>query len=233
MKKYIAALSIAALALTTTVAFAHDNNNDHDADHEGVEVHEGLEAHGTVEASFQGEGLHLGILKHFDQNRFVLIGTIASVGSNSVTVNVQNSVNANVTNGQGTVATNSSTKVTAKGDEDNNLTLASLKAGDRVVVSGSVSGSVLTAIRIRVFGNKKNEQPNKAFGSVTAKTADSITVTNSLTGVSQTFMTNGDTKVNINGEVKTLADVQVGDRGWVKFKTEVSALIAKFIALFR
>ena len=73
----------------------------------------------------------------------------------------------------------------------------------------------------------------KAFGEVTAKTDTSITVKNNVTGATTTFTTDADTQVKINGETQTLADVQVGDRGFVKFKTQVSGFLAKMINLFR
>ena len=225
MKKYIAVLSLAALALTVTPAFAHEGK-DKDSEHVGFGA--------KVQALFHHEnkGLHLGQIKN-DSSRFILVGTVASVGINSLVVNFEKGANVGTSTAgsQVTVVTNSSTKLgDGDKDDDNKLTLSSLKAGDRVVVSGSVAGSVLTATNVRLLKAKASA---KAFGTVTAVTPTSVTITNAKTGVAQTVTTTADTKVMVDGEASTTADIQVGDRGFVKFKNDVSGMIAKFIALFR
>ena len=227
MKKYIAVLSLAALALTVTPAFAHEGKDkDKDSEHVGFGA--------KVQALFHHEnkGLHLGQIKN-DSSRFILVGTVASVGTNSLVVNFEKGANVGTSTAgsQVTVVTNSSTKLgDGDKDDDNKLTLSSLKAGDRVVVSGSVAGSVLTATNVRLLKAKASA---KAFGTVTAVTPTSVTITNAKTGVAQTVTTTADTKVMVDGEASTTADIQVGDRGFVKFKNDVSGMIAKFIALFR
>lgn len=219
MKKAIAILSLAALALTST-AFAQDNNKDHQ--------------------NKDNRGWHLGIfnkLEHFedrtdkadkkvDATRFVLTGSVVATTSASITVNVKSQVHATVVNNQATVAVTADTKIAR--DKDQAAALASLKAGDQIVITGTLSGTTMTASKIHLIAVR-----GKAYGEVTAKTDTSITVKNAVTGVSQIFTTSGDTKVIVNGEAKTTADVQVGDKGFVKFKSDVSGLFAKFVALFR
>ncbi len=209
MKKIIAYLAIATLAVTATagIASAHENEG---------------EDHVSLLAS-HAEGLHLGLSK------FEVKGTVSSATATSVVLNAKSGKHLSdiAVNGQVTVVINSDTKI--RGNEDSSLVWSDLKAGDKVIVSGTISGSVLTATRIRDI----SQPVAKASGKVTAVSANSVTITNGLTGASQTVMTNADTKVMINGESKTAADIQVGDSGWVKFKNEAGALIAKFFNLFR
>jgi hypothetical protein len=232
MKKTIATLAIAAMALSVTPAFAHED---------GIKAEGGMKAH--LEAAMsKGNGNHFGISKILNRiadkdkdndaddsvqnNKFVIVGSVAASASGSLTLNVQHSINISVTNNQVSVVTNGDTKVTSN-QKDTTVTLANLKVGDKVVVSGTVSGSTFTATSIRVM------YKTVAFGTVTAKTDTSITLTNAKTGVTQTFTTNGDTQVKVDGEAVASTDVQVGDKGFVKFKTDASILIAKFINLFR
>ncbi len=218
MKKFLTVFSIAALLLTSTVAFADDG------DHAGL-----------FGWNHENMGLHLGIFKqNLDSSKFIIVGTVSAMTSDSITVNVQKQVNTQVAvNSQATVAVNSSTKLgDGNNDDDDSFTLSSLKAGDRVVIVGSVSGSTLTATNIRLL-SEKEKQKAVVFGQVTAVTPTSVTITNAKTGVSQTLTTNSDTKVMVDGQAATTSDIQVGDRGFVRFKNDVSGMFAKLIALFR
>ncbi len=160
-------------------------------------------------------------------DQFSLTGTVGSTTSGSIVVNITSSRNVPaMTNNIVTVNVNGDTKY--KADKHETVTLADIKAGQKVMITGSVNGSTLTAKSVQV----KLPQ-GKVYGEVTAKTATSVTVKNSVTGVTQTINTDADTKVNINGEVKTVADVQVGDKGFVKFKTKLSGMFAKVVNLFR
>lgn len=234
-------LSIAALALTvTTTAFAEDNGQDDQ--NEALDQH--MESHMGLGASMQdlfhhGEhddnGLHLGQLKqNLSSSQFIVVGTVASTTDSSVTVNVQKQVNVSgIANGQVTVLVNSSTVLgdsQKDNDDDDSFTLSSLKPGDRVLVQGSISGSTLTATSIRLLQMKKS---NVVFGSVSAVTPTSVTITNAKTGTSQTITTNSDTKVMVNGTAATTSDIQVGDHGFVRIVNDVTGFIAKLIAIFR
>lgn len=207
MKKVIAYFAIATLALTATVGLAAAHEN---------------EDHASLKVAEVG-GLRLGLSK------FQVFGTVASATSSSVVLNAKGGKHLPdlAVNGQVTVVISGDTKI--MGNDETVLTWADLKAGDKVVVSGSIDGSVLAAKRIRDVSQPKV----KASGEITAISGNFVTITNGLTGVSQTVTTNDDTKVMINGESKTVADIQVGDSGWVKFKNEAGVLIAKFFNLFR
>jgi hypothetical protein len=211
MKKTLAALSIVAIALAATPALAKGPNLDH-----GLKLGVWGKLGGRIQNKF------------VDDSKFLLTGSVVSTATNSLTVSVKSSINAsNIVNNQSTVVTNASTKIIKA--KKTVIALSDLKAGDQVVVTGTVSGSTLTAVNIHVV----MPHGSKAMGSITAKTNNSVTIKNNSTGVVQTFTTDGDTKVNINGESKTMADIQVGDKGFVKFRSSVSGFVAKVISLFR
>lgn len=221
MKRIFSYLTIAALALaiTPTFAFAHDNMDGNA--HLGFGAKIAAFVHQVKDTDTDNDG----------QNRFGINGTVVSSTVTSLTVNVQNKHSEDnpvvLTNGQAIVVVNSDTKIMGKGKVV--LAITDLAVGDRVGISGSVSGSVLTAVAIRDMG----QLPMKAFGKVTAVNSSSVTLLNSLTGTSQTVAVNGDTKVTIDGESKTVSDISVGDVGWVKFKSIAGAFIASMIHLFR
>ncbi len=235
MKKFVAMCSIAAVALTVSAssAFASENETHNQGD---------MKAH--LEAALEkGQGHHYGITKTLDRiagdekdhgsakdtakhDKFVLAGTISAINGTSVVVTVKGSAHVpNLTNNQATIVTNTDTKINVEKHESG--VFADLKVGQQVVVHGTVSGTTLTATKIRIM------MKTVAFGTVTAKTANSITITNSKTGVSQTFTTDSDTDVKINGDTAAVTDVQVGDKGFVKFKSSVSGFFAKVVNLFR
>src|SRR6185436_19730063 len=110
-----------------------------------------------------------GIFKRFEHKlpdtSFIMSGTVVSTTSNSVVVNVQASANVpNLVNSQATVMTDANTKIIK--DKDTVITLANMVAGDRVEITGSVSGSVLTATKIHDSG-KPAVAPAATVGKVT------------------------------------------------------------------
>jgi hypothetical protein len=180
-------------------------------------------------------GLQLGKVRNWfgnnDSSQFVVVGTVQSVGTNSFVVSARWFANVqNVTNGQVTINVDSNTKFTGTDS------LSSATVGKSVVAIGNPSTNLL-ATRVSIMGVKPDvpvpQKKAKAMGEVTAKTDNSITVKNSLTGDTKTITTDANTKVSINGEAKTVADVKVGDSGWVKFKTVGSTFVAKIVNLFR
>src|SRR5690606_3310748 len=110
-----------------------------------------------------------------------------------------------------------------------NMTLADIAIGAKVMASGQLQNSVYTAAMVHVMPVR---QP-KVMGEITAVTDTSVTVKNNITGEEKMVALEPDTKVKINGEVATAADIEVGDKGWVKLKNNVNVVVAKFISLFR
>lgn len=219
--KLFAIASIAAITLTLSAnpVFANDKNGDKHEDR-GLRL-------GQVMGEFRGE-LKLKDNDHgIDNSQFILMGTVGSTTSASIVVNVKGSVHVpTLTNNVATVNVNADTKYHA--EKNQTVKLADIKAGQQVVIKGTVNGTTMTATWVHVIFPK-----GKAYGEVTAKTDTSITVKNSVTGTTQTFTTNSDTKVNINGEAKTTSDIKVGDSGFVRFKTTLTGVVAKIINLFR
>ncbi len=221
MKKFIAALSIAAVVLSLAVS--------------PVLAKEGR---GNGKEKDEDRGLKLGrILREFRNddnerhdvasNKFLLVGTVSAVTASTLSVNVKGSVHVpNLTNNVAQIMANTATKV--YGEKNKALIWNDIKVGQQVLVSGSNANSTLTAEHIKILAVK-----GKAYGEVTAKTDTSITIKNSVTGATQTFTTDSNTQVNVNGEAKTMTDVQVGDKGFVKFKNQVSGMFAKVVNLFR
>lgn len=219
MKKLISILSIAALALTTSVALAHNDNNDDDNGNKA-------RVEGSVEAN---EHFNFPANIRLGLEKFVAVGSVAARGSSSLTLNVQAGAHLNnVSNGQVTVATNVETQ-----------TSGSVDVGDKVIVRGEiVANGSLEADSVRVIGEGNGNAEVKAkkqvvFGEVTAVTDSSVTLKNNVTGEVKTFATNEDTGVKVNGESKTTADIQVGDRGMIKFKAMLDTFVAAMIRLFR
>lgn len=232
MKKQAVILTLAGLALTIAApAFAH----------------------GPGEGN---RGLHLGQLFHKavdkNSNKFLVSGIIKSVGTGNVVVTSTSVINVpNITSGDITIKTDANTVVSDSsnpkmlklmknendGDDDDmpattpttlpTFTIASLAAGQKVVVTGAVSGSDLLATKIVIVDS------GKILGKVTAVSGNTITITNGLTSESKTVTTDANTKVTIDGQTKAASDVQVGDSGWIKFKTIGTTIVAKIIRLFR
>jgi hypothetical protein len=207
MKKQVLALVLVGVMAALAPAFAK-NDEGHDR---GVNWHK----------FFHFED------KHNDQ--FAVAGVIKSVGSGTVVITATSHSNVpNVTNNEITVKTDANTKVYTSSDKKNTtLTLANLAVGQKVTVTGTVSGTDALAKAVVVINS------GVVVGKVTAKTGNSITITNGVTSEVKTITTDADTKIKIDGETKTIADVQVGDSGWVKFKTVGTNLVAKIAHLFR
>jgi hypothetical protein len=168
------------------------------------------------------DGMH-GLAK----NGFVIAGTVKSVSTNSMVLTVTHShKNKDLKEGTDvTVKTDVNTKIMMLGKA---VALTEVKVGMTVWTAGRTDNSVNTAIWIHVKAEKM-----RAMGEVTAKTNTSITVKNNVSGQVTTVPVNDDTKVTINGEAKTMADVQVGDKGIVKFKKVLDSVVASVVKLFR
>jgi hypothetical protein len=211
MKKQLIAAVLAASTFALPV-FAHGND----------EGKKGPNEHGM------GHGLKLGVFKNvlgnFADTQFIVNGTVNSVGTGTFIVKATATAHVStITNGLVTIKTDSSTKFSTP-----------VATGQNVVVMGNISGTDLLATNVKVLGAEvKKVEKQAAVGKVTAKTADSITITNTLTNTTKTITTDADTKVKIDGEVKTIADINVGDSGWIRFKTVGTSMIAKAIHLFR
>ena len=217
MKKVLAYALVFAFALSATTAMAH----------EGGLLRSGL-----------GVKANLNLEQNLGADKFVAVGEIKSKATNSLVLTVQSGAHLNnISNGTITVATNANTDIKIKGNDDAAMT--DLAVGNKVLVSGNLSGSTYTADRIMILGQRPEHDVSqkvnkvKAVGEVTAVKNNSITIKNSITGESQTISTDSDTDVRINGEAETMADVKVGDKGFVKIRKTVSGVIAKFINLFR
>ncbi|MBI2356413.1 MAG: hypothetical protein HYV13_04385 [Candidatus Doudnabacteria bacterium] len=214
MKKTLAIMTIAGLMLTASAALANDDGR------QDNESGAAVKAQALFHANLE-HGKKLGIFKHRkDEKHFAIFGTVTAVSSTGLTVQTKDGRTVSVT-------TDSETKFTI--NRDTQIQLADIKVGNAVAVKGEMKdNNVFEADHVAVV-----IMPQKAFGTVTAKTDTSVTVKNSLTGDVKTFVTNPDTEVKINGETKTTSDIQVGDRGWVKFKATLDTFVAKIINLFR
>jgi hypothetical protein len=213
MKKTVALLSLAAFMLSAGVASANAEGKN-----ERARVRQNVRA--EVKTNFRK-------LLNFDrQNVFMVSGKIKSLGSNSLVITVDHSNKRDELAGKDvTVKTDSDTKY---GMEGKSIAFTDLKVGFPVMVMGKKNDSDYVASRVHVKVEKK-----MLFGEVTAKTSNTVTIKNNVTGTTTTVPVDSNTKVNINGETKTLADVQVGDRGMVKVKTVLTTMVTKFLNLFR
>src|SRR3989344_7512420 len=220
MKKIISSIVLGAMVLAATPVLANNNHND-----------DGNRGKVRATANFKAR---LGNIfnkheKRIPADRFSIVGTVTATAAESITLTVEETVHANaLVKGQSaTVQVNTDTKFFAR--REGPVTFADIKVGDRVVASGKLSGSLYAATHVWDLGIPAK----KAYGKVTAKTGTSVTIQNNQTGRSQTFTVDGDTKVAINGEAKTIADINVGDAGMVKFKSLGASLWAKIVTLFR
>lgn len=231
MKRTIAILSLAVMALTASPALAKKSG-----DMERKEEQK--------ESNLKGFA--------FGNSKFVVVGSLKSKTETSITVTLKAGAHLKGLAGQDVVvAVNGDTKYSLPGETD---TLAALVVGSQIMVKGdmetvvqnntisdsnNVTASIkITAKSVKVMGDdelahERAEKPKAAVGEVTTKTDTSITIKNSLTGESKTLTVSPETTVKVNGEVKALSDVKVGDKGWVKFKTSVSGMFAKMINIFR
>ena len=222
MKKYVSILTIAAFALmVATPALAHDKDNN---------SNRGGELRGKARAEVRANTKSSLIDKlkiRFGEDKFVIGGTVTAVSSASISVNV--SAGAHVDswiNKVAIVAIDADTDFHIKNSK--NAEASGIKVGDKVLIKGEIKdGTTFEANDIHVINR------DKAMGTVTATTDTSVTIKNSVTGVEKTVAIDPETEIKINGETQAAADIQVGDKGWVKFKTKVDVTVAKIINLFR
>jgi hypothetical protein len=211
MKKLISTLML-SLALVSVAAPALANDG---KDHKGLNLKTQI---GGMFRSWKGA------------EKFGLVGTVTAISGSNLTINVE--TRAHLKDFTGTTAvivTNASTKF-ATANKNTTVTFADIKVGDRIVAAGKLDGTTLTAVKVWEMG----VPAKKSYGKVTAVTDTAITIQNNTTGTTQTFTVDGDTKVAINGETKTISDVQVGDVGVVKSQSKGNvSLWAKFLNLFR
>lgn len=220
MKKLLSAVAIFALVAGVNVAEASDGNGKHKGnDRDKVRI----QANGDVKARF-GNWFKW----DHDNNRndkFVAVGTVTAKTASTLTLDVQADNREEI--GDSLIVTlNGDTKYRNGKD---NTALADIAIGAKVVASGKLENSVYTASSVHVMPAK---QP-KVMGQVTAVTDTSVTVKNNVTGEEKVVALEPDTKVVVNGEVATAADIEVGDKGWIKLKANVSAAVAKVVSLFR
>jgi hypothetical protein len=225
MRKTLALLSVAALLLTATTAFASEGKIKTD-----LRLKAGLSDRLDMRLDASAEAKpRLGErLQKFDrENTFVYAGTVKSVSGDSFVLTAKHGFrnNDDGSTQDVTIKTNADTKITMLGAAS---TMASLKAGQTVWTMGKTDASANVASWVHIKAEKK-----KIMGEVTAKTDTSITLKNNVSGQTTTVPFNDDTKVSINGEAKTMADVQVGDKGKVKLNVVLDVMVAKFVHLFR
>jgi hypothetical protein len=219
----VAFLSLAAVMLSANVAVANSGSGGDEHARGGVMTK--LKLHGQSELK----------IKDWDHDTFVVMGTVKSIAGSKFTIAVDHMApfhrkGAPASNqpSELTITTDSDTKISALGDS---TTAASLQVGYRVVVKGEKSNTDYVADWVQIKAEKAEKK--KIMGEVTAKTNTSITIKNNVSGEVTTVPVNDETKVAINGEAKTMADVQVGDKGRVKVKTVLGVVVAKFVNLFR
>jgi hypothetical protein len=230
MKRAIGLLSLAALLLTASFASAHEGSR------VNAEANANIKA-GLLEKfdlKFGTEG-SVNTQNHSEDsddhnNHFVLMGQVKSIAGSNIVITVNrgphNKGNNELANKDVTIVTNSDTNFRVKGDE--NPALADIKVGQQIIVKGQKDGTSYVAAWVHVHAQKKH-----AFGEVTAVSGSSITVENNVTGATTVIPMDADTEVKINGETKTIADIQVGDRGMVKFKAVLDSFVATIVRLFR
>ncbi|HYE22151.1 MAG TPA: DUF5666 domain-containing protein [Verrucomicrobiae bacterium] len=237
MKKAVVFLSILGLLLALTPVYAGNRGED------GASVK--LEAKAKADAKLKAL-LHDDDLSEDDFDAyFVLQGKVKAKTADSLTLNAArlNGIKGRFelegekqnrkdlkdrffAEAGVVVKIHSQTKIT--GNNGQATTLAAINVGDMVKAMGFIDNNVLKAEVINV-----STPSQKVYGEVTAKTGTSVTIKNNATGETKTVTVNPETKVSINGEVKTAADIQVGDKGIVKFKAMLDTLVAKVVQLFR
>ncbi|HYC79395.1 MAG TPA: DUF5666 domain-containing protein [Candidatus Binatia bacterium] len=213
MKKFVALLSLVAFMLTAGVASAD----------KGGEPNRGKAS--------EDRGSRAQLQKWFkkwDDEKFALNGKIKSISGTTFVVTLTHTKkNETATTTDVTVKTDSETKFRMLGETP--ITMADLKVGYLVDVKGKRNGaSEFMADKVTVRAEKK-----MLFGEVVNKTSTTVTLKNSVTGTTTTVPVDSSTVVKINGETKTAADIQVGDKGMVKTKSVLQTMVTKFINLFR
>lgn len=235
MKKTLAVLSLAALLFVTAGTALASDGRDRGGRGGDSENRVGLfgnlrlggdRANAEVKADLKAD-----LRKHWPENGFVYAGTVKSVSGDSFVLTVNHSVR-NENNGKDvTIKTNSDTKIMVLGDGKQSGAFTDIKVGTHAWAAGKIDGSTNLASWVHLKGERAEKK--KVAGEVTAKTDTSITIKNNVSGQTTTVPVNDETKVSINGEAKTMADVRVGDKGMVKIKTVLNVMVAKFVHLFR
>ncbi len=231
MKKTLAVFALASLLLVSaSTALASDGEHRKGDDRGGLRA--GLMNNFNLELGKPhkidpDENDREHAIKRLTQNGFVIAGTVKSVSTNSLVMTITHShknktmlVNTDVT-----IKTDANTKIMMLGKT---VASSDIKVGMTIWAAGRTENSVNTATWIHVKAEKM-----RAMGEVTAKTDTSITIKNNVSGQVTTVPVNEDTNVTINGEAKTMADVQVGDKGFVKFRKVLDNMVAKVVKLFR
>ncbi len=135
-----------------------------------------------------------------------VVGTVAAVGKDSVTITLADST-------QKTVSVNADTKLRIPDtDASGSVTLADLQAGDKIKVETSATDATLA---VSIYAKGTHKRGAKTRGIVTAVGSSSLTITDRA-GVTKTITVNADTKLrapdrDASGSV-TLADILVGDK---------------------
>jgi hypothetical protein len=188
----IAAVSLLALMVFPTAAFAHGNKDNDSHDDNGK--HRGI-----IKRLFHG--------REDKDHKMLRSGTVTAVGSSSFDMKLKD----------GTVVTvlTASAKITKPFESE--IKLADIKVDDKASVVGTLNGSQITATHVMI--TPMNTHPAKAKGTVTAVNGNTVTVQTQHQGVvsNVTVNTNANTQVTkADGSTGTAADVQVGSTVKVK-----------------
>jgi hypothetical protein len=138
--------------------------------------------------------------------RKAFAGTVSAVSATGFTL----------TDAKGTVYTVTTAGATIQKPFSGTLVLADIKANDKVVVKGTLTGTTIAAKSI--IDMPANTHPAATRGTVTAVNGNVITVQNTHTGVVSNVTVNADanTQVTKDGKAATLADATVGTKISVK-----------------
>lgn len=159
-----------------------------------------------------------------DEEELMIMGTLSAKTDDTLTVAL---IKPALVDGTAslTVAMDEDTEVIGPGTQNN---IANVAVGSSIMVRIEREDGEWVAEKIHL-----RAKGQVVFGEVTAKTDNSVTLKNNVTGETKTVLINPDTQIKINGEAKTAADIQVGDRGFAKLRLIADQLIAKVIRLFR
>jgi hypothetical protein len=230
MKKYLVVLLVAAFALSANYALAKNDNgiNLKGRNHAKLDILRGNEGRMSIEGDTNPIKRYAAVVK----------GTVKSKNSDSITLTIDNRVHPRWEilgkekkllederiSGELVVKLNSDTKFHK---DKNEIGADQVAVGDNIMVIGKRDGATFVANHVFVMQPK-----SRSFGEVTAKTDNTVTIKNNATGESKTVELNPETQISINGEAKTAADIQVGDKGFVKYRVAAD-LVAKVVKLFR
>lgn len=146
---------------------------------------------------------------HFIPDRSVVLrGTIASIGSNTLTVKSNDTI--------WTVNTGTTTKFTSKFEVA--TTLAAMKVGDNVMVKGAVaSGAVTTIVASEVKDLSLPLNAVSRVGTIANVVGNAFTlVTKQRNGQDVKVTTDSATAVTVNGKTATSADIKNESRATIQ-----------------